>query len=137
VNKSLLIVDDDDISRYLVKSLLGNNGYLLLEADRGTEALRLAREGRPDLIVLDLSMPDMSGFEVLDALKADSTTREIPVVIYTSQILTGPERERLEAAVDVVPKETVSREKAGARFAEALARGGLKMRLNVVEEQSV
>jgi CheY-like chemotaxis protein len=70
-------------------------------------------------------MPDVSGFEVLDALKANSATREIPVVIYTSQVLESHERERLHAAVDIVPKETKSREAAETRFAEALSRAGL------------
>lgn len=122
---SILIVDDDEISRYLVKGVLGNKGYRLLEARGGNEGLKLARETLPDLIVLDLSMPDVSGFEVLDALKANSATREIPVVIYTSQVLERHERERLHAAVDIVPKETKSREAAETRFAEALSRAGL------------
>jgi signal transduction histidine kinase/CheY-like chemotaxis protein len=122
---SILIVDDDEISRYLVKGVLGNKGYRLLEARGGNEGLKLARETLPDLIVLDLSMPDVSGFEVLDALKANSATREIPVVIYTSQVLESHERERLHAAVDIVPKETKSREAAETRFAEALSRAGL------------
>ena len=83
----ILIVDDDEISRYLVKSILSNRGYRFLEAQDGTEGLRLARESRPNLIVLDLSMPDLDGFEVLETLSSDSETKDIPVVIYTSQML--------------------------------------------------
>ena len=130
---SILIVDDDEISRYLVKGVLGNKGYRLLEARGGNEGLKLARETLPDLIVLDLSMPDLSGFEVLDALKANSATREIPVVIYTSQVLESHERERLHAAVDIVPKETKSREAAETRFAEALLRAGLRTKASASE----
>ena len=121
-----MIVDDDEISRYLVKGVLGGKGYRLVEARSGNEGLKLAREISPDLIVLDLSMPDVSGFEVLEALKQDSATRDIPVVIYTSQVLKSHERERLHAAVDIVPKETKSREAAETRFAEALSRAGLR-----------
>jgi signal transduction histidine kinase/CheY-like chemotaxis protein len=121
----ILIIDDDEISRYLLKGVLGTGGYRLLEARGGNEGLRLAKETKPDLIILDLSMPDLSGFEVLDLLKRDPETLQIPVVIYTSQRLESGERERLQAAADIVPKETQSRELTEARFAEALARAGL------------
>jgi CheY-like chemotaxis protein len=70
-------------------------------------------------------MPDVSGFEVLDALKSNAETRQIPVVIYTSQRLESEERERLQAAIDIVPKETQSRELTEIRFMEVLARAGL------------
>ena len=85
------------------------------------------------MIILDLSMPDLNGFEVLAALKQDSGTRNIPVVIYTSQVLDSNERARLQAAVDIVPKETKSREAAEVRFAEALMRAGLRMKANPSE----
>lgn len=132
-NGSILIVDDDEISRYLLKGLLGNKGYRLLEARGGNEGLKLAKESSPDLIVLDLAMPDVSGFEVLDRLKDDPATRNIPVVIYTSQVLASRERERLHAAVDIVPKETKSREAAETRFAEALSRAGLRSKAGTTE----
>jgi signal transduction histidine kinase/DNA-binding response OmpR family regulator len=121
----ILIVDDDEVSRYLVKGLLANRGYRLIEACGGTEGLRLARESRPNLIVLDLSMPDLDGFEVLSTLKADSQTKDIPVVIFTSQLLESRDRARLDQAVDIISKESESRERAGARFVEVLARAGL------------
>lgn len=121
----ILVVDDDEISRYLLKGILGGTGYRLLEARGGNEGLRMARESKPDLVILDLSMPDLSGFEVLEALKIDPGTQHIPVVIYTSQRLESQERERLQAAVDIVPKETQSRELTETRFTEALARAGL------------
>jgi CheY-like chemotaxis protein len=122
----ILIVDDDEISRYLVKGLLASSGFQSFEARGGSEGLRLAREHLPRLVILDLSMPDLSGFEVLDALKQDSATNKIPVVIYTSQALESEERERLHAAVDIIPKEMQPRERAETRFLEALARAGCK-----------
>jgi signal transduction histidine kinase/DNA-binding response OmpR family regulator len=124
----ILIVDDDEISRYLVKGLLANQGYRLLEAHGGIEGLRLARESRPDLIVLDLFMPDLDGFAVLDTLKKDEETKDIPVVIYTSQMLESRDRARLHQALDIIPKEARSRESAGTRFAEVLAKAGLESR---------
>ena len=124
----ILIVDDDEISRYLLKGLLADRGYRLLEAHGGNEGLRLARESRPNLIVLDLSMRDLDGFEVLDSLKRDLGTKDIPVVIYTSQVLESRDRARLHEALDIIPKEAGSRERAGARFAEVLAKVGLEFR---------
>jgi len=75
-------------------------------------------------------MPDLSGFEVLDQLKMDPKTQQIPVVIYTSQRLDSKERARLQTAADIVPKETQSRELTEARFAEALARAGVPIKVN-------
>lgn len=124
----ILIVDDDEISRYLVRGLLANRGYRLLEAQGGNEGLRLARESRPNLIVLDLRMPDLDGYTVLDTLKNDSDTKDIPVVIYTSQALERPERQRLHQALDIIPKAIESRESAGARFAEVLVKAGLELK---------
>ena len=124
----ILIIDDDEISRYLLKGILASSGYRLLQAGGGKEGLRLARESKPQLIILDLSMPDLSGFEVLEALKDDPETQHIPVVIYTSQALESEERDRLQAAADIVPKQTQSRESAESRFAEALSRAGLQVK---------
>lgn len=130
---NVLVVDDDEISRYLVRGVLAGKGYRIVEARSGKEGLKLAKETRPNLIILDLSMPDLNGFEVLAALKQDSGTRKIPVVIYTAQVLDSDERARLQAAVDIVPKETKSREAAELRFAEAFVRAGLGTRVNPSE----
>ena len=132
----ILIVDDDEISRYLLKGMLANRGYRLLEAQGGGQGLRLARENKPNLIVLDLSMPDLDGFEVLEALKRDAETREIPVVIYTSQSLESHDRAKLHEAVDIIPKETELREQAMARFAEALSRVGMSSEPQASEAQA-
>jgi signal transduction histidine kinase/CheY-like chemotaxis protein len=132
----VLFIDDDEISRYLLKGIFSSSSFRLMEATGGIEGLRLARQSRPNLIVLDLSMPDLSGFEVLEELKREPETREIPVVIYTSQTLDGDERARLSDAVEIVPKET-TRELAEARFAEVLARVGLPMRLASANEVQV
>jgi CheY-like chemotaxis protein len=121
----VLVVDDDEASRYLVKTLLADTGSNLLEASSGNEGMRLAKEAQPDMIVLDLSMPDISGFDVLEKLKNDSTTAQIPVIIYTSRDLSKEEREMVSPAVGVVTKHGHSREVARASFAEAFARAGV------------
>ena len=133
----ILMVDDDEIARYLLRGLLSGSGHRLLEAQGGVEGLRVARLSKPNLIILDLSMPDLSGFEVLETLKRDPETREIPVVIYTSQSLDSEERARLQEAVDIVPKGASSREAAETRFAEAMVRAGLQIKLNASSEVRV
>jgi signal transduction histidine kinase/CheY-like chemotaxis protein len=134
VQEQILIVDDDEVSRYLLKGALANSGYRLFEAHGGKEGFRLAHEIQPRAIILDLSMPDLSGFQVLDMLKSDSETKHIPVIIHTSQQLGSEERALLQAAVDIVPKASTSREVAEARIAEALSRAGLPYGLGVSNE---
>ena len=100
--KDVLIIDDDEISRYLLKGLLAGNAVSVVEAGSGREGLTVARELRPSLIFLDIMMPEFSGFDVLDQLKADSRTREIPVAIHTAKLLTDEERDRLEASACLI-----------------------------------
>jgi CheY-like chemotaxis protein len=121
--EKVLVVDDDEVSRYLLRGLLADTRYEALEAADGESGLRLAREGRPRAVFLDLDLPGRSGLEVLQALRADPATRELPVIIHTARVLEGPERQRLaREAVAVLSKEAPSREVAVARVREALAR---------------
>jgi threonine synthase len=91
----VLVVDDDRMIRMLVKLLLEKEGYDVIEGENGLQAVELARRERPDLIVLDLMMPEMDGFAVLDALKADKALSEVPVIVVTAKELTAIERQRL------------------------------------------
>src|SRR5262245_2311821 len=103
----LLVIDDDEIARYLLRGLLNDSKFELREAADGHEGLRRAREERPRAIFLDLVMPDLSGFDVLERLKEDPVTREIPVIVYTSRTLEVAERSWLESrAVAVLSKGT-------------------------------
>lgn len=120
-----LVVDDDDASRYVIKTLLTGTGFRFIEASSGNEGLRLAREAKPDLIILDLTMPDLSGFEVLDKLKHDPETSSIPVIIYTSRNLTQGDRDLLNSAIGIVAKQGQSREIVRASFSQTLATAGI------------
>jgi len=91
----VLIVDDDEASRYLLRTLISQFRFQLLEASGGAEGLELARRERPQVIFLDLLMPDMSGFEVLERLRADPETRDLAVIIFSSKDLDEAERARL------------------------------------------
>src|SRR5579871_413260 len=91
----ILIIDDDERHRYLLKHQLRDSPFHILEASGGGEGIRKASQDQPHLIVLDINMPDMTGFEVMEQLKAEPVTAKIPVVVCTSRILTGAERAQL------------------------------------------
>ncbi len=80
---TVLVVDDDEALHDVVGAMLGREGYRVLHARSGPEAMTLAREQQPDAITLDVMMPQMDGWTVLSSLKADAQTRDIPVVIVT------------------------------------------------------
>jgi signal transduction histidine kinase len=93
--KAILIIDDEETSRYIARHLFRDSTYHVVEAPNGIEGAERARFEHPDLIFLDLVMPGRSGFEVLDDLKSDEATRDIPVVIHTSKTLSRNDFERL------------------------------------------
>jgi signal transduction histidine kinase/CheY-like chemotaxis protein len=91
----VLIIDDSDVDRYVLKQHLRNMPIAISEETAGMQGIGKASESHPDLIFLDLTMPDMTGFEVLEELKRRPETMTIPVVVVTSRSLSGQERERL------------------------------------------
>jgi CheY-like chemotaxis protein len=122
----VLLIDDDEVSRYLFKGLLADTRFAVVEAADGEEGLRLARQEQPRAIFLDLDLPGLSGPEILQALRAEPATRDIPVVIHTAKVLDEAERQRLaREAAAILPKGAPSREIAVARLREALTRAGL------------
>ena len=80
---TILVADDDPSLRELIRAVLGP-AYAFVEASDGLEVLEVAREVRPDLIVLDVMMPGLSGIEVLDELRADAELNAVPVVVITA-----------------------------------------------------
>ncbi len=107
--RKLLVIDDEEISRYLLRNLLAGP-HDILEASGGKEGLRQALEEKPDMIFLDLTMPDMNGVEVLNRLKTDRSTAAIPVVIVTAQALEpGEEKELARHTVAILSKNALSR----------------------------
>jgi threonine synthase len=96
----IAIIDDTADARRLIRRILQSQGnYTLFEATNGKEAIELALKETPDLIILDLMMPEMDGFSVLDALKANPQTAPIPVIVVTAKELTPEERERLNGHI--------------------------------------
>ncbi len=94
------IVDDTEHARRLIRRILQSQGnYTLFEATNGREAIELAQQELPDLIILDLMMPEIDGFAVLDELKAHPETAPIPVIVVTAKELTNDEKKRLEGRI--------------------------------------
>ncbi|WNG32813.1 response regulator [Archangium violaceum] len=123
--RTVLIIDDDEVARYLLQRLLGDASLQFREAASGPEGLRLAGEVRPAVILLDMSLPGMDGFEVLEALRREQATRNIPVIIHTSRSLTEQERGRLlPHVVGILSKSGLTREAAFEMVQRALTGPG-------------
>lgn len=101
--KRIAIVDDHPHVRRLIRRILQAQGtYTLFEASDGSSAIKLIKQEIPDLIILDLMMPEIDGFSVLDELRSDPTTASIPVIVVTAKELTHKEKEQLEGQIQAL-----------------------------------
>ncbi len=98
----ILIVDDDPQILEFLSSVLSARGFGVFKAKNGKEAIMLAEEAIPDLIILDLIMPEMDGFQVMDVLKRSEKTKDIPIIVLTAKELTDQERGFLERKAEAV-----------------------------------
>ncbi|HEX3572967.1 MAG TPA: ATP-binding protein [Rhodopila sp.] len=109
--RGVLVIDDEETSRYVLRQMLAGCGPLRVqEAETGADGLRLARAWRPDVVLLDIRLPDIDGFDVMDRLCADPTTVDVPVIICTSSVLTAQQRNRLSHARAILSKATLTRD---------------------------
>ena len=119
---SILVVDDEDTIRRLVLTTLARDGLDLREAADGVEALERIAERRPDVIVLDLAMPGLDGFGVLERLQEEPETRTIPVIVLTARHVTAEERRRLrDQTVALLQKSAYSAQELRRLIREAAA----------------
>jgi CheY-like chemotaxis protein len=96
---TVVAIDDDPLALELVRANLETEGWTVLGAANGQEGLALIRERQPSAVLLDLLMPGMDGFEVVEALRADPDMKSIPVVILTSKSMTRQDKERLQGRI--------------------------------------
>jgi len=82
--RKVLIVDDDEGTREFVEAIMANEGWATVEGRNGREAIELAEQEQPDLIILDVMMPEMDGFEAFQQLRSQFLTKDIPVVMLTA-----------------------------------------------------
>jgi two-component system, cell cycle response regulator DivK len=100
MNKRILVAEDQEDNRQILRDLLGNAGYEMIEAQDGEQALAQAAKHRPDLILMDVQLPLMDGYEATRRLKADPALRAIPVIVVTSYALSGDEAKARAAGCD-------------------------------------
>lgn len=106
--KTILVVEDNAMNMKLFREILESRGYSTLRAETGLDGLRLAREHRPDLIVMDIQLPDVSGLEVTDRVKKDETLRHIPVLAVTAFVMRYDEQKILLAGCDAYIAKPIS-----------------------------
>ena len=105
MTKRILVVEDQPDNLQILRDLLTSEGYQIIEAQDGEEGIRAAAAERPDLILMDIQLPRLDGYEATRRIKADPALRAIPIIVVTSYSLSGDEaKARAAGCDDFVPK---------------------------------
>jgi two-component system cell cycle response regulator DivK len=123
MNQRIMVVEDQEDNRQILRDLLGNNGYELIEAWDGEAALTTLASQRPDLILMDIQLPGIDGYEVTRRIKADPGLRAIPIIAVTSYALSGDAEKAFEAGCDAYVTKPYSPRQLLAKVREYLALG--------------
>jgi two-component system, cell cycle response regulator DivK len=100
VKKCILVAEDYEDNRRILRDLLANAGYDMIEAQNGEDAITVAAARRPDIILMDIHLPILDGYEAMRRLKADPLLRLIPIIVVTSSALSGDEAKARAAGCD-------------------------------------
>jgi two-component system, cell cycle response regulator DivK len=100
VNQRILVVEDQPDNRQIIRDLLTSVGYQLIEAEDGETGVRLARSERPDLILMDIQLPVLDGYEATRRIKTDPELKAIPIIVVTSYALSGDDAKAKAAGCD-------------------------------------
>jgi len=106
--KTVMVVEDNDLNMKLFHDLLEAHGYNILQTKDGMEALKMAREHRPDLILMDIQLPEVSGLEVTKWIKEDDNLKSIPVVAVTAFAMKGDEEKIREGGCEAYIAKPIS-----------------------------
>jgi CheY-like chemotaxis protein len=98
--QKILLVEDNEMNRDMLSRRLERKGYCVVPAQDGKQGYSLARSERPDLILMDLSLPAMDGWQVTQLLKADESTRHIPIIVLTAHVLVSDRQKAFAAGCD-------------------------------------
>ena len=98
--RKILIVEDNEFNRDMLSRRLLRKGFEVLVAEDGNSGIQLARTAHPDIILMDVSLPDIDGLEVTRQLKGDEKTRSIPIIVITAHAMVGDRQQSLEAGAD-------------------------------------
>lgn len=108
MKKKILIVEDNDLNLKLFRDLLGAHGYDTIETKEGLEAIALTKSERPDLILMDIQLPEISGLDVTRRLKADGAISGIPIVAVTAFAMKDDEEKILRAGCEAYISKPIS-----------------------------
>jgi two-component system cell cycle response regulator DivK len=100
MSKTILVVEDQEDNRQILRDLLASAGFRMIEAWDGKQALTVARSQQPDLILMDIQLPILDGYEVTRSIKRDPELKHIPIIAVTSYALSGDETRAREAGCD-------------------------------------
>jgi two-component system, cell cycle response regulator DivK len=100
MSKRILVVEDQEDNRRILRDLLASAGYEMLEALTGEEGVAMARTHRPDLLLMDVQLPELDGYEATRRIKADPALQSIPIIMVTSYALSGDDIKAYEAGCD-------------------------------------
>lgn len=108
MTKKILIVEDNDLNLKLFRDLLEAHGYHVVETRDGYEAIRIAGSVRPDLILMDIQLPEISGLEVTKRIKAEEDTKQIPIIAVTAFAMKDDEQKILQAGCEAYVSKPIS-----------------------------
>ena len=108
MTKRILIVEDNDLNLKLFRDLLGANGYETVETKDGLEAISLTRNLRPDLILMDIQLPEISGLDVTQRIKSEDDIKEIPIIAVTAFAMKDDEEKILSAGCEAYISKPIS-----------------------------
>jgi two-component system cell cycle response regulator DivK len=118
--KKILVVEDTEDNRQILRDLLGMAGYDMVEAHDGAQGVAMAAEHKPDLILMDIQMPVMDGYEATRQIKANPELKAIPIVAVTSYALSGDEQKTRDAGCDAYIAKPYSPRQMLAKVREIL-----------------
>ena len=121
MSKRILLIEDTEDNRQIVRDLLASAGYDLIEAADGAAGVAMAAKHRPDLILMDIQLPVMDGYEAARRIKADAQIKHIPIIAVTSYALSGDEAKAFAAGCDAYVAKPFSPRQLLAKIRELLA----------------
>ena len=120
MSKLILVVEDQEDNRRIFRDLLTSNGYEVIEAVNGIEGVSSAENYRPDLILMDIQLPGIDGYEATRQIKANYELRKIPIIIVTSYALSGDDLKAFDAGCDAYVAKPFSPRELLAKIREYL-----------------
>ena len=131
--KKILVVEDNENNLYMMKFMLEENGYQVIEAADGVEGVKLAASEKPDLILMDMQLPLLDGYEATKQIKANEETRNIPIIAVTSFAMVGDKEKTMKAGCDCYIEKPINPETFWSETTQLKANcGGWRLSLSAI-----